>query len=67
MFQQQQGDLVTRVTAVDGDKLNKRLIRYGLLAESNPFVAFFDLDPMSGKYTYSLSVVISRRGGVSAW
>ena len=39
---------MTRVMATDGDKVNKRLIRYGLLAESNPFVAFFDLDPMSG-------------------
>jgi len=43
-----QGDLITRVLAEDGDKQSKRLIRYGLLADSNPFVAFFDLDPMSG-------------------
>lgn len=44
-----QGDLITTVAAEDGDKQNKRLIRYGFLTDSNPFVVFFDLDPMSGK------------------
>ncbi|CAG7716939.1 unnamed protein product, partial [Allacma fusca] len=45
----QKGDLITKVVAVDGDKQNKRLIRYGLLTDSNPFVSFFELDPMSGE------------------
>jgi hypothetical protein len=40
---------VARVEAQDGDSKNKRLIRYGFLTDSNPFVVFFDLDPMSGK------------------
>ncbi|CAL8106639.1 unnamed protein product [Orchesella dallaii] len=43
------GDLIATVAAVDGDKQNKRLIRYGFLTDSNPFVVFFDLDPMSGE------------------
>lgn len=49
---------MAKIEAVDGDKQNKRLIRYGFLTDSNPFVVFFDLDPMSGKSIRSIYLFI---------
>lgn len=45
----QTGDLILRVHAEDGDRGKPRDIRYGLLAENNPFVAFFDMSEETGK------------------
>ncbi|CAG9859220.1 unnamed protein product [Phyllotreta striolata] len=43
------GDLILRVQAEDGDRGNPREIRYGLVPEKNPFVAFFNMDETTGE------------------
>ncbi|XP_039276139.1 cadherin-86C [Nilaparvata lugens] len=43
-----QGDIIMTVRAVDGDRGSPREIKYGLVAEGNPFTVFFDIDQKKG-------------------
>jgi hypothetical protein len=45
----QQGDLILRVHAEDGDKGVPREITYGLISEGNPFTPFFNVSETTGK------------------
>ncbi|CAH0746918.1 unnamed protein product [Bemisia tabaci] len=43
-----EGDFVTRVTAIDGDRGTPRPIKYGLVSEGSPFTVFFNIDRKTG-------------------
>lgn len=48
LFLNLQGDTITKVLAIDGDRGNPRPINYGLVSENNPFTIFFNIDRTSG-------------------
>ena len=53
-FQLQQGDLILRVHAEDGDKGVPREVTYGLISEGNPFTPFFNVSETTGQQIFRL-------------
>lgn len=43
-----QGDVVTKVEAIDGDRGRPRRIKYGLVSENRPFTVLFEIGLFSG-------------------
>lgn len=48
------GDEILRVHAEDGDRGSPRTIKYGLIADENPFTSFFNISEDTGKLTINL-------------
>ncbi|KAI5753935.1 hypothetical protein M8J77_004427 [Diaphorina citri] len=46
-------DVITKITAIDGDKGHPRTIKYGLVSEGHPMTVFFTINELTGEIRLS--------------
>lgn len=49
-----QNDVITKITAIDGDRGHPRNIKYGLVSEGHPMTVFFSIDELTGRYLMNM-------------